>query len=170
MSVDKRQPIKSEVSEQLCRVSQFGSKDFNSFSCTSPLADPDGRLWTRNIDPIPTVLDAVQKSSPPGGALVTSAHVFTNVCRIVNVSGYNANTAQLFVMLFDDFGTAPILGDVPKITIPVPGNFTSFSYGAPFIFLHGMGIAISSTQFFYTPVAPASLSYVAICDRGGPTA
>ncbi len=162
-------PKKSQVSEQLCRVAAFGVKDANAFNAISPLADEHGRLWVRTIDPIPFIISNIQNSSPPSGSLVQAASVFGfGPLRIVNVSGYNANATQLFVMLFDT-ANVPVLNDVPQITIPVPGTFTSFSYGAPFIMLNGLGIAISSTQFAYTPVVPASLSYVAIIDRGGPT-
>jgi len=165
MSIDSQgKHLKTEESEQLCRASVSGIKDISAVEGVSPLADDHGRLWVRPISVIPPAFDLFkhQKSSPPGGVLVQSDNVtsFGLPAQIINISGYNANPSNLFVQIFDSLFVNP--GDTPVITIPVPGNFSSFSYGAPFVCLNGISIAISLTSLTYTVVVTPSLSYVAV--------
>jgi hypothetical protein len=100
-----------------------------------------------------------QSQAASEGALIAADLVCPNVCMLQCVVGYNAGAGLLYVQLFDKT-TAPIAGDVPEISIPVPGGRTPFSLSMPYAFTLGCAIGISSTEFTYTS-GGNSLAYAA---------
>jgi hypothetical protein len=108
----------------------------------------------------PAIPSAPSHQAWSAGVLVDQAQVYTAACKLDVISGYNANASQLFVQLHDK-DTALVLGDVPKVVIPVPGNRASFSLAAAFAFATGLSVGISSTELTFTS-AGNFLSYEAL--------
>lgn len=134
------------------RVSEDGLTDFprTQDEEQKPLVDQYGRLFTRSIPFDPSFTTRAQAKS--GAALVTQQHIATGLTRIVGFAGYNAEpTSVLFhyIQMHNAAG-AIIANAVPDIVIPVPGNFTSFSYSLPFTFALGLTVAISTTPLLFT--------------------
>ena len=88
------------------------------------------------------------------GAYITQAKVTPNVptsTYVVGVTGFNAHaSATLFVQIHDVSAATIADGAVPAIVIPVPGNFSAFSYGLSHLLSAGFLIAISTTALTFT--------------------
>jgi hypothetical protein len=76
---------------------------------------------------------AGQKQAASEGAALAADLVCPTPCMLQCVAGYNAGAALLYVQLFDKI-TAPVAGDVPEFSIPVPGGRTPFSLSMPYVF------------------------------------
>jgi len=88
------------------------------------------------------------------GALVTTAIISSFCLRLLQIAGYNAGPSLSYFGIYDETAGPLAPGDVPRVTIPVPGNNTSFSYGIPMPMVNNnLIVAFSSTPFAYTALA-----------------
>jgi hypothetical protein len=102
---------------------------------------------------------AGQHQAGSEGVLRDADLVCPTPCMLQCVAGYNAAAGLLYVQLFDK-STAPVSGDIPEVSIPVPGGRTPFSLSIPYVFTLGCSIGLSSTELTYTS-GGASLMYIA---------
>jgi hypothetical protein len=165
-----RNPItKTEASEQLCRVgapaalTNSGLPDLIN-QATAPLADQFGRLIVIVDEPGLTLAgNKPVRFATSGASRVTQFATPQTTVELVQVAGYNASTGLLFVQIWESpvFDTVNSFS-VLRVVIPVPGNFSTFSYGLSVINslaqpnLSGPRfiIAISTSELTFT--APAS--------------
>jgi hypothetical protein len=87
-------------------------------------------------------------------ALVTTALISSFCLRLLQIAGYNAGPSLYYFGVYDETIAPLSVGAVPRITIPVPGNNTSFAYSIPMPMQNNNLIAaFSSTPFAYTALA-----------------
>lgn len=126
------------------------------------LCDGYGKLFVIPVGgvPIPGFANEIHYAS--GGTLITQVLLtpagVATAAYIIGVTGYNSHpTDTLYVQIHDTSAAAIVLGAVPEIIIPVPGNKIAFSYGLQHLLSDGFLIAISTTELTFTAPAAAYL-------------
>ncbi len=128
----------------------------------APLVDNNGRIIVRVADENGfevlgtfTEFTSGAARSPTAGITVAAVPLL----RLDSIWGYNgsASPGQFFLHIYNIIAPPTAGVSVPDYVIPVPGRFTTFSFGERISLSAGYTVAASSTEFVFTALASTDL-------------